>query len=73
MINIQHFQFNVRFLYNAIRETKNKYNFTSEDILGYLYESPLFIEERKDIIRKGIEAYISNDFIVAAHILITTN
>ncbi len=66
----QYFQFEHGFLYNTIREAKNKYKFTTDDIMNFLYESPLFLEERKDVLKKGIDAYLLNDFLVAAHLLI---
>jgi hypothetical protein len=35
-----------------------------------LYESPIFEENRKDLIKKGIEEYLNGNYIVALHILI---
>ncbi|MBV6420193.1 MAG: hypothetical protein DAHOPDDO_01422 [Ignavibacteriaceae bacterium] len=66
----QHFQYDHTFLYHSIREAKKKYSFNSDDIINFIYESPLFLEERKEIIKRGIEAYFNDDFIVAAHLLI---
>ena len=66
----QRFQIEWGTLYDAIRETRKKYNFTTDDIINFIYESPLFLEERKEIIKRGIEAYSNDDFIIAAHVLI---
>jgi len=38
--------------------------------VNYLYESPIFEENRKDLIKKGIEEYLNGNYIVALHILI---
>ena len=57
-----------------MRETLNtlidKFKLSTEKIIDYLYESPIFDERRKEFLIKGIEAYLNGDYIVSLHILI---
>lgn len=47
-----------------------KFNLNTQNIINYLYESPIFDEHRKSLLVKGIDAYLNNDFVDALHILI---
>jgi len=47
-----------------------KFNINTQKIIDYLYKSPIFEEERKEVIIKGIENYLKGDFLVSTHILI---
>jgi len=42
----------------------------TESIVSYLFLSPIFEEERRNFLIKGIKAYLDDDFLVALHILI---
>lgn len=57
----------VRHVFHRLRE---KNIITSSDIISFIEQSPIFEKSRLEIIRKGIEAYYSDDFIVAIHLLI---
>lgn len=41
-----------------------------DDILSVLYQSPLFLESRRSILRAGISAYLSKDHLKGIHILV---
>jgi len=47
-----------------------KFGMKAEEVIDYLYKSPIFEEERKEIIIKGIESYLKGDFISSLHLLI---
>jgi len=66
----QNMAFISQFLHSALEKLINRFNLDSETIVDFLYRSPIFVEDKKDIIKKGIEAYLNKDFIVALHILI---
>jgi len=58
------------FLRDTIKALICKFDLEAETIVDYLYESPIFEEDRKDLIKKGIEEYLNRNYIVALHILI---
>jgi len=47
-----------------------RFNLNEEVIVSYLYTSPIFEEERRVFLIKGIKAYLDGDFLTALHILI---
>ena len=58
------------FLREALEGFKKKFCPTAEDLLRYLYCSPVFEEDKKTIIEKGVKLYLENDFISGVHLLI---
>lgn len=58
------------FLTHALEKLREQYAPTVEDILNVLYESPLFIENRRDLIREGLVAYERRDYVKAIHVLV---
>lgn len=48
--------------------SKNKKN--CEDIIDYIYESPVFEEKSRETIHKGVDAFLNNDHIISVHLLI---
>jgi hypothetical protein len=51
------------FLEYALTKLREEYAPTTEDILGFLCESPLFAESHKEILRHGLAAYAEEDFL----------
>lgn len=43
---------------------------TTENLLELLESSPLIANDRKDIVRRGIQAYIEEDYLVSCHLLV---
>jgi len=66
----QNISFSSIFLRDTIKALICKFDLEAETIVDYLYESPIFEEDRKDLIKKGIEEYLNRNYIVALHILI---
>ncbi len=58
------------FLQEVLIGFKEKFRPTAEDLIKYLYRSPVFEEDKKAIIEKGIKFYLENDFISGIHLLI---
>lgn len=58
------------FLGFAIEETKKRFKMSYEDFVQYLYESPLFLIEKKPFIELGIKYYFENSYVECIHILI---
>jgi hypothetical protein len=56
-------------LHQVLKTVITKFALSSEGLLEYLYESPLFQEDRKKIIRAGLEAYFHENHLVAIHLL----
>ncbi len=48
----------------------DKFKLTTEEIVDYLYMSPIFDEKRREFLSRGIEAYLKGDDVVSLHILI---
>ena len=57
------------FLHEVLQTVITKFVVSSEVLIEYLYESPLFQEDRKEIIRAGLEAYFHQNHLVAIHLL----
>jgi hypothetical protein len=66
----QNMSYSSPFLRDTIKALICKFDLEAETIVSYLYESPILEENRRDLIKKGIEEYLSRNYIVALHILI---
>jgi hypothetical protein len=66
----QNMQISSIFLREALNTLIDKFKLTTEKIIDYLYESPIFDERRKGFLINGIEAYLKGDYVVSLHILI---
>jgi len=66
----QHIDFATRFLAWAIDRIRELYSPSSDAIVDVLYESPAFDPDRRDLIRNGIQAYLSDDLVKAVHVLL---
>lgn len=66
----QDFQYNSfytnRIFYRLIKEL----NYTVDDFINFIKDSAILSESRINVIRKGVQAYFDNDFIVCEHLLI---
>ena len=58
------------FLREALAAFVDRYEMSTLDFLNYIYASPLFGEDKKGIIEKGIDAYMQGDVMTSIHILI---
>jgi len=58
------------FLRCAMEHVKRRFDLKAEDICGYLYESPLFLEHHRALVLRGLRAYLEGEFDVCVHMLI---
>jgi hypothetical protein len=58
------------FLRKTLLALISKFKLDADAIINYLYESPIFDEERKEFFVRGIKAYLEKDFLIALHILV---
>ncbi|MHB0947337.1 MAG: DUF4209 domain-containing protein [Sedimentisphaerales bacterium] len=58
------------FLRNVLYKFKEKFSISSELMVAELSKSPVFIKEKLDIIKKGLDAYFNEEHLVAIHLLI---
>lgn len=58
------------FLREVIKENFNKGNFSNETIMSFLHDCPLFEDDRYEIIGRGIDSYLSGDYLTMLHLLI---
>jgi hypothetical protein len=47
-----------------------RHNLGSQELLQHLYQSPLFENERRNILKRGLDAYFAGDHIASVHFLI---
>ena len=66
----QNMQISSIFLRETLNTLIDKFKLTTEKIIDYLYESPIFDERRKELLIEGIEAYLKGNYVVSLHILI---
>lgn len=66
----QNMQFSSVFLRNVLHKFQNKFSVSSDSIIAELSKSPLFVKEKSDIFKSGLNAYFSGDNLVAIHLLI---
>lgn len=64
-LNVQIF-----FLNKVLDKFFEHHSLDSEKLLRILMESPIFNEDKKELLQKGIEMYFNEDYIAAIHILI---
>jgi len=58
------------FLVHSLQKLRERYTPTTEEILEFLCESPLFVESRIGLLRDGLLAYEQEDFVKAIHVIV---
>lgn len=53
-----------------LKELLRKNNKSCQDIVDYIQKSPFFIPENKEILFKGIDAFLKEDHITSVHLLV---
>ena len=66
----QTISFYAPFLTETIDRMRTTYTPTPEHIVSWLYESPLFLENRRNMLLEGLRAYEQRDFLKAIHLLV---
>jgi hypothetical protein len=60
----------VPFLRGTVEKLIDKYTVSPDDVLDFLYLSPALTEDRRDLIRAGVDAYLRGQYVFAVHTLI---
>ncbi|MGJ8734889.1 MAG: DUF4209 domain-containing protein, partial [Cellulophaga sp.] len=66
----QDFQYNSFYTNRIFYRLINELNYTVDDFINFIKDSAILSESRINVIRKGVQAYFDNDFIVCEHLLI---
>jgi Domain of unknown function (DUF4209) len=66
----QNMRFSSIFLREVMKSLISKFDLSWQQLIDYLYESPIFEIERKAIIETGLQSYLRGDSLVATHLLI---
>lgn len=53
-----------------VSKMKERNIMTTENMLEFLESSPLIASDRKDIVMRGIKAYVEEDYLVSCHLLV---
>jgi hypothetical protein len=65
----QNMQFGAYFLHLAISRLIEKFGLSKDDIVNLIFQSPIFDVHSRGIIDAGIDAYLNDKHLVAAHLL----
>ena len=66
----EHMRIAIPFIHLHITKMKENEKMTVESMMDLLKDSPLITEDRREIIRRGFEAFIHEDYLVSCHLLI---
>ncbi len=58
------------FLKHSFKKTLEVYEVSADDLTSFILQSPIFEESKNDIVKKGVKAYLEEDYMPAIHILI---
>ena len=58
------------FLRHSFSKTIEVYGLSLEELASFIMKSPIFEESKKDIVKKGVQAYLEEDYMSAIHILV---
>jgi len=67
---VQKIQISIVFLRRLMEEFISRFNLSPKKVVDYLYQSPAFDENKREIIFSGIRAYMEDDHLTAIHLLI---
>jgi hypothetical protein len=66
----QNMYFSSIFLRRVMEALIQRNGLTSEILVSHLYLSPIFEQDKREIIKQGFQAYLEDDHLVATHLLI---
>jgi hypothetical protein len=66
----QTLNFHQPFLVRALSKLRERYAPSVEEILDCLFDSPMFANSRRELLRQGLIAYEREDFLKAIHVLV---
>ncbi len=66
----QYMAFGQGMLRHSLRRLFEKFSVSAEDLVRFVYQSPIFLESRRALLQSGVQAYFDGDFIKAVHVLV---
>lgn len=66
----ENMRFTIPFMHLHITKMKEQGKMTTESMMGLIKESELITEDHKEIVRRGLDAYMTEDYLVCCHLLI---
>jgi hypothetical protein len=63
-------QLEIPFLHCAMSGFINKFEMTKDKIIELIFKSPIFDQHNKEFVEAGVQAYLNENHLVAAHLLI---
>jgi lysyl-tRNA synthetase class 1 len=66
----QYMAFGQGILHHSLKRLFDKFSASAEDVVSFVYQSPIFLESRKALLQSGVQAYFDGDFIRAIHVLV---
>jgi len=58
------------FLRHSFKKALEVYGMSADDVTSFILKSPVFEDSKKDIVQKGVKAYLEEDYMSAIHILV---
>jgi hypothetical protein len=66
----QYMAFGQGILHHSLKRLFEKFSASAEDVVSFVYQSPIFLESRRALLQSGVQAYFDGDFIKAIHVLV---
>ncbi len=61
---------NALFLRWGLDEAWTRFTPSVDDLCSYVFQAPIFEEKHRPLVRRALEAYVANDYITFAHVII---
>jgi len=58
------------FLRHSFNKALEVYGVSADDVTNFILKSPIFEDSKKEIVQKGVKAYLEKDYMSAIHILV---
>lgn len=69
-LTAQNMGFTAIFVRRTVEKLREKFELTSDDLMAFLYRSPILPSDRRSIVSEGLTAYLEENWSVAMHLLI---
>lgn len=66
----ENMRFSIPIMHLHITKMKEAGKMTTESMMKLLEDSPLITDDHKEIVRRGLEAYMNEDYLVCCHLLV---
>lgn len=66
----QNMAYSTLFLRNVLAAYVDRFDVSTQELLSHIYTSPIFADDKKGIVEKGIDAFMQGDALTSVHLLI---